>query len=209
MSELTMMNGNKNLICCFGGMSLKMGGIPPFEFVKYLSSVYTNEYDLLFYIDKKQCLYHKGIDGMTNNIQETVDLLNEKIKNYEKVIFMGTSAGGYASILFGSLCNRVTHVISFIPKVTLNSPINKDYANLKTVINSNTLYLLFGDKSVRDVNDSHHISQCEILEGFPNVKIIKKDKIDLKQLRDTGVIKRVIDEIKIVVTMICIHLEKK
>jgi hypothetical protein len=36
MSELEIINGNKNLICCFGGMALKMGGIPPFEFLNYL-----------------------------------------------------------------------------------------------------------------------------------------------------------------------------
>jgi len=40
-SELSMIRGNKTLICCFGGMALKMGGIPPFEFVRYLSSIYT------------------------------------------------------------------------------------------------------------------------------------------------------------------------
>jgi hypothetical protein len=57
-----------------------MGGIIPFEFLNYLSNTYNNNYDLLFYIDKKQCCYHKGIDGITNNIDETVLYLNNKIK---------------------------------------------------------------------------------------------------------------------------------
>ena len=37
---------------------------------------------------------------------------------------MGVSAGGYASILFGSLCN-VSSVIAFIPRTKLINPINK------------------------------------------------------------------------------------
>jgi hypothetical protein len=196
MSELEKINGNENLICCFGGMRLQMGRIPPFEFLNYLSSIYSDNFDLLFYIDKNQCCYHKGIDGITNSIEETVIYLNNKIGNkYNKVIFMGVSAGGYASILFGSLCNNITNVISFIPKVKLNNPINKNYSNLKNIINSNTKYILFGDLSIKDIYDYHHISQCEILENFINVKIFKNPSIDLKILRDTGVIKNLIDEI--------------
>jgi hypothetical protein len=51
MSELKIIKGHKILICCFGGLALKMGGILPFEFLNYLSSVYTNKCDLIFYID--------------------------------------------------------------------------------------------------------------------------------------------------------------
>jgi hypothetical protein len=196
MSELKMINGHKYLICCFGGMGLKMGSIPPFEFLKYLSSMYINECDLLFYIDKKQCCYHRGIDGITNNIEDTVLYLNNKINNkYEKVIFMGTSAGGYASILFGSLCNNIHSVITFAPPTKLRNPVNKQYTNLRDIINTNTNYILFGDKGIANVNDSHHISHCERIEDFTNVKVFKKNHIDLKVLRDTGVIKSIIDDI--------------
>jgi hypothetical protein len=199
MSELNKICGNKILICCFGGMALKMGGILPFEFVRYLSSIYTDVCDLLFYIDKNRCCYHRGIDGISNNIEDTVGYLNRKISShkYDKIIFMGVSAGGYASILFGSLCNNVSHVISFIPKVKLNNPVNTKYMNLKEVVNSNTntKYILFADKSITNIHDHHHISQCEILESFTNVSVIKKEHIDLKNLRDTGVIKNVIDSI--------------
>ena len=69
---------------------------------------------------------------------------------------MGVSAGGYASILFGSLCENITHVISFIPKVVLNTPYDKKYANLKTVINTKTRYILVGDESIKNKNDNHH-----------------------------------------------------
>jgi len=48
-------------IVCFGGMALQMGGILPFEFLNYLSLHYTN-CDLLFFVDKYQCWYHKGFE---------------------------------------------------------------------------------------------------------------------------------------------------
>ena len=196
-NEYKIINGNANLIICFGGMALQFGGILPFEFLNYLSSVYKNNCDLIFFIDRHQCWYHKGIQNITNNIDETAVYLNNIIKdgNYKKVIFMGTSAGGYGAILFGSICNNVTNVISFIPQTILKNPINLNYSNLRNVINENTNYLLYGDISVQDVNDSHHIHQCENIEGLANVKILKNEGCDLKELRDTGFIKKTIDDI--------------
>jgi hypothetical protein len=197
MSEYKLINGNKNLIICFGGMALQFGGILPFEFLNYLSSIYKNSCDLIFFIDRHQCWYHKGLQNITNNIDETVIYLNNIIKNgnYEKVIFMGTSAGGYGAILFGSMCNNVNNVVSFIPQTILKKSINLKYSNLKNVINKKTKYILYGDKSIKNVNNEHHISQCENIECFTNVQIIKKEGCNLKKLRDTGFIKKTIDNI--------------
>jgi hypothetical protein len=195
--ELKKISGKKILICCFGGMAKKMGEILPFEFLRYLSSIYENECDLIFYIDHHQRCYHKGIQGISTSIEDTVKYINEKIikGDYEKIIFMGISAGGYASILFGSLCKNITHVISFIPKVILNYPHDKKYENLKPFINEKTKYILFGDEGIKDVNNNHHIRQCEELQQFNNVTIIRKPKVDLKQLRDDGTIKTLLDSI--------------
>jgi predicted esterase YcpF (UPF0227 family) len=194
-SEYKIFNNNNKLIICFGGMGLQMGGILPFEFLNYLSSKYT-DCDLLFYIDKNQCWYHKGIQDITNNIDDTILHLNNIIKdgNYEKVIFMGISAGGYASILFGSLCDNVNNVISFIPQTILNNPIDLKYSNLKNIINKNTKYIIYGDTSTQNKNDTHHILQCENIDYFSNVKIIKNNCLDMKQLRDNGSIKKIIDD---------------
>lgn len=196
MSEHKIINGNKTLIVCFGGMGLQFGGILPFEFLNYLSSLYVDICDLYFFIDKNQCWYHKGIQGITNNIDETILYINDIIKNgnYERVLFMGVSAGGYGAILFGSLCNNVNNVISFIPQTIIHNPINSKYSNMKNVINENTIYLLYGDKSIQD-NDNHNILHCKNIENFPNVKIIEGENCDLKKLRDSGYIKNLIDSI--------------
>jgi hypothetical protein len=50
-SEYKIINNNKNLIICFGGMALQFGLIPPFEFLNYLSSIYKEKCDLIFYYD--------------------------------------------------------------------------------------------------------------------------------------------------------------
>lgn len=199
-SEYKIINRNKNLIICFGGLALQFGGILPFEFLNYLSSTYTNNVDLVFFVDKHQCWYHKGIKDITDNINDTVIYLNTIINNgdYTKIIFMGVSAGGYASILFGSLCNNVTNVISFIPQTILTNPINLDYSNLNPIINNNTKYILYGETSVTNINHFHHISQCENIECFANVEIIKKYTINLKEMRDNGDIKKIIDDILII-----------
>ena len=176
---------------------IKMGGILPFEFLKYLSKTYAKNTDLYFYIDKNQRWYHKGIDGITKNIDDTVIYLKNIIcnKNYQKVIFMGVSAGGYASILFGSLCG-VTNVISFIPRTKYDyRMLNPKYYNLNTVINNKTKYILYGDPSVKNVNDNHHISQCENLNKHKNVNLIYYNKLNMKNLRDNLTIKKVLDGI--------------
>ncbi len=197
MSELEKITGSKILVCCFGGIALQMQGIPPFEFLNYLSTTYNDKLDLLFYIDKNQCWYHKGISGLTTNIPETVTYLDNKLErgNYQKVIFMGVSAGGYASILFGSLCKKVDEVIGFIPQVELNNPVDENYRNLKSIINQHTQYTLYGDINVLDKNNDHHISHCEILEDLKNVTVIRNCGVDMKVLRDNGTIKNIIDKI--------------
>jgi predicted esterase YcpF (UPF0227 family) len=196
-NEHKVINGNKNLIVCFGGMALQFGSIPPFEFLNYLSYNYTNHCDLIFYIDSHQSWYHNGIKGISNTVDETTLYLNKIIhkNNYEKIIFMGTSAGGYGAILFGSLCKNVNYVIGFFPQTILVNPINENYSNLKTIINKNTKYILYGDETIEDIDDNHHILQCQNIEHFPNVKIIKDHTFNLKELRDNGSIKKILDSI--------------
>lgn len=199
MCKHEIINGNKNLIISFGGRYLEhsYSSIFPFEFLNYLSSQYKNNCDLIFFIDPDQCWYHNGIKDITKNIDGTVLYINNICKNgnYKKIIFMGTSAGGYAAILFGSICNNITNVISFIPQTIIDNPKNSNYSNLKNIINKNTKYLLYGDTSISDINDLHHISHCENIKCFENVKIIKSDCCNLKNLRDNGFIKNTLDSI--------------
>ena len=197
-SEYKIIKRNsKNLIVCFGGMKSKFGKLLPFEFLNYLSKTYPRNTDMYFFIDKNQGWYHKGIDGITQNIDETVLYLKSILKStYKKILFMGISAGGYASILFGSLCN-ISNVIAFIPRTLLKNSRNleKKYIDLKSIINKQTEYILHGDLNYTDITHNHHISQCTRLDCFPNVKLIYHTKLCMKILRDNGTIKQNIDNI--------------
>jgi predicted esterase YcpF (UPF0227 family) len=195
ISEFSIINNKKILIISFGGSLSKIGGILPFEFLRYLNTNYKKTCDLMFFIDKNKCWYHKGITGISNNIPETKIYIENKIKDkYDKIIFIGVSAGGYAAILFGSLCN-VDHVIAFNPQTYLENPIDEIYRDIKKFINNKTKYLLFGQTDITDQNDIHNIKYCEHLKEFDNVKIIKKENFTIPNLRDTGELKYIIDNI--------------
>jgi len=177
-------NENSNvLIVSFAGHDRIYGGIQRFEFVNFLNQFNVNKY---FYNDYYLDSYHHGIFKITRNIDETVNYLKNEIKKYTNVIFLGASAGGYAAILFGSLCN-VTTVFAFIPQ-TLRRKKNVDekYRDISGYINDTTQYYLYGDLSVSYELDVHHISHCERIAHHPNVTVIKKEKFDLREMRDNG-----------------------
>ena len=96
---------------------------------------------------------------------------------------MGVSAGGYAAILFGSLCH-VTKVISFIPRRKLKAKIvDKKYEKLKNIINNDTDYWLYGNLSVKNNDGNRHISKWVNLASFSNTKIVKKNSLDMKKIK--------------------------
>lgn len=70
---------------------------------------------------------------------------------------MGVSAGGYASILFGSLC-KVSNVIAFVPRTKLINPIDIKYNDLKNIINNKTKYILHRDTDVQNIIIYHNVN---------------------------------------------------
>lgn len=175
------------LIVSFAGHAKSLGGIPMFEFGNFMETHFTHV-SRHFYVDKHVNSYHQGIQGITNNIDETVNYLKNEINNYENVIFLGVSSGGYAAILFGSLLN-IKYVLAFIPQTILrnkNNYIDEKYRDTLTFINNTTKYHIYGDLSVTSVHDNHHISHCTRISHHPNVNLVKKLKIDLKIMRNSG-----------------------
>ena len=185
---------NNSLIVSFGGYDGNINGIIPFEFLKFLDTHFKNE-DKLFYKDSYFSSYHKGIKGISKNITETYEYLKTKINKYHRVLFLGVSGGGYAAILFGSLLN-ITNVLAFIPQTILYKPDKEQkYKNLKPFINSVTRYYIYGATGIKNPTDCHHIHQCENINCFPNVSILKKEHIVLKRLRDSGELFEIINNI--------------
>lgn len=199
-SELKIIStkNNKNLIISFGGGINKFGGICPFEFLNFLNKNFV-DHDKYFYIDKKKNRYHLGIEDISSNIGETVEYLKKIIHGYKNITCVGVSAGGYASILFGSLLN-VQNVIAFIPPTQTNTPndirfFDKKYADLLPLINNTTKYYLHGDLSVKNIYDSHHIEHCNRLKIYPNVVVKEYDNLDIKKLRNDGELLKIFEDI--------------
>jgi len=186
-SELIVNNNSEAVIVCFGGFSTQIAGIP-YDFLTFLTTNFAN-IDKFFYRDTKQMCYHQGIDNISKDIETTVSYLKTKLAKYKRVIFTGTSAGAYAAILYGSLVN-VTEVIVFNPITILygrRNVYNLKYIDLsQNIINNTTKYYLCGDSSITNVNDLHHIKHCKNISSYQNVKIMYKNGIDLKQMRNTG-----------------------
>jgi len=183
------------LIVSFAGHDHMFGMIPRFIFVNFFEKHFSNV-DRHFYIDTRTCSYHKGIPGISNTIDETAAYLKTTIAPYKRVIFLGVSSGGYAAILFGSLLG-VSTVLAFIPQtiryVTRN--VEEKYRDLLPYFNSNTQYHLYADTSVKREHDPHHVSQCDRFAIADNVTVIKNKKIDLRIMRDSGELYRIISEL--------------
>ena len=132
--------------------------------------------DILYMKDESKQWYLGGLNGIGKNINHTIAFLRREIKNYDKVICIGGSAGGYASILFGSLL-EVDAVIAFRPQTDLDYAdlprelhklkTFKKYNNLNTVINSTTQYFINNDNDNEDkLHGTHHY---ENISEFSNV----------------------------------------
>ena len=196
-SELIIKNDNDTALVCFAGFArfdFKIGDIPPYDFLKFMTINFKNV-DKYFYRDMEQICYHHGIDKISTDIDTTVIYFQKLLEKYKRVIFTGNSAGAYASILYGSLLN-VSEVIVFNPitilrgrkdKFNRQNQYNLKYVDLsQNVINETTKYYFYGDSSITDKNNYHHIKNCKNISHYPNVNITYKNGIDLYQIKITG-----------------------
>lgn len=78
-----------------------------------------NNFDVL-YLRNRHRWYMGGLNGVGKNINHTLAFLKKQFALYNKVLCIGNSAGGYASLLFGSLL-KVNKVI------TINAQTDLDY----------------------------------------------------------------------------------
>jgi hypothetical protein len=184
-SYLHELHQSDTLIISFASYNRLFGGIRRFEFLNFLNTHFA-DVDKKFYIDDFSDLYHKGIAGISKNIDETVEYFKKEIEGYKHVVMIGVSCGGYAAILFGSLLN-VSSVVAFVPQtVRIKKDVDEKYRDIQPYINDSTVYTIYGDTSIQNVNDVHHIRHCERIADFPNVRIIKKEGMDIRKMRDNG-----------------------
>ena len=103
-------------LVCFGGIA---GGLlgPPFEFLRLTEHLNVSR---VFVRDLEQCWYQRGLKGLGTNVLDTAGGLSKLVSNCSptRTVFVGTSSGGFAAAMFGSLLGA-DEVIAISPQTTI------------------------------------------------------------------------------------------
>ena len=106
------------LAVAFGSMLGRVGGVPHFEFMNMLSRLGVKR---AFVRDTKACWYQGGVAGMESSVDDLAAGVGElvQISGAERVVFIGSSSGGYAAILFACLV-AVDEALVFAPQTFID-----------------------------------------------------------------------------------------
>jgi hypothetical protein len=112
------------LVMAFGGLAMGNAGAPPFEFFRMLGE--HGSIKKVFVRDHYQAWYHRGVRGLADEIEGIEAALRQTISEADvsKVVTLGTSAGGYAALLFGRLLG-VTEVHAFGPQTFISPELRR------------------------------------------------------------------------------------
>ena len=122
-------NRAKVTIIAFSGMLTSLA-MPKAEFFRSLHGA--DNANIIFLKDFKQIWYQNGLLGLTSDVEETVHYLRTIIPNTtEKIVTLGTSSGGFAAILFGSLLEAEAS-ISFSPQTFLDKEEFRHFKSLES-----------------------------------------------------------------------------
>jgi len=93
-------------------------GIPPFEFFSMTGELPVKR---LFVRDLRQAWYHRGVPDHGASIPEVAESLARILSHQEvdRLVVAGTSAGGYAALVFGTLLGA-HKVLCFAPQTVLD-----------------------------------------------------------------------------------------
>ncbi|MEM9217702.1 MAG: hypothetical protein AAGD25_25590 [Cyanobacteria bacterium P01_F01_bin.150] len=208
LSSVEMLSNRNSEIAvyAFGGMQTRLG-MPPGEFMRSLDSL---KVDQVFFKDFYQCWYLRGLLGYTNGLVETIEWLKDfKQRNGHKtVITLGTSAGGYAAIVFGVAIQAST-ILSFVPQTHLTMEVFNRFQSLfssesefqKAVLNSEEfldldiylgnqpktpiIQIFYGEECLLDKVAAEHIGSHKNVSLHP-VKGVKFHGETLNVLKNKG-----------------------
>ena len=188
-------NNGSDLIICFSGLWLAIDQVPIFEFGRSLSSLELNS-DILLLRDHSESWYLNGLKNTCTDFDSFLLFLQNEINKYDKVVAIGASAGGYASILTTSLLN-FDGCIAFIPQTDLktasehdnwwfkkispilNTSIGKKYQNLSKYINNVSKYYIYSYDNDDKLHGSHQFNNvshhCNVFRLPHGAKRMIKD----------------------------------
>jgi pimeloyl-ACP methyl ester carboxylesterase len=208
----------KQCIVAFGGLFHGLSE-PVFEFKQFLNAHYP-DCNTIFLRDREQLWYFNGINGFSSDVRTTARTLKKQIKrlNPSNVVFLGTSAGGYAALLYGLLLGNeyVDHILAFSPQTfldatnreTLQDDSRKAHIKrLHRIIGKNHKYydlirvyanhLISAPKItiVTGRDDKTDVLHAARMQKYPEIKIaiLEGGHKVVKTLRDSGQLNKLID----------------
>lgn len=182
ISYVKIGNNSKNLIVVFSG-----NGHTGFSRKTSLMEkrYERNDFDVL-YLRNKGRWYLGGLNGIGKNINHTIAFLKKEFAKYDNVITIGTSAGGYASILFGSVCN-VNVTIAYYPQTDLEYAI-ANCGPTKSEFESEELECAIKQPTLASFGESKVIS-FESFSKYKNLKnVIAPNTNYYINCEDTGIL---------------------
>jgi acetyl esterase/lipase len=106
--------GSKHLTVTFGGLGGGLGvwqaQIGRSEAARRHSSVHLR--------DHARAWYHRGVAGEGHDVDSVAGRLRDLAAGMERVVILGSSAGGYAALLFGALTGAEVH--AFFPQTFID-----------------------------------------------------------------------------------------
>lgn len=158
-----------------------------------------DNFDILYLRDVNKKWYFCGLSEIGDSFSDTLNFLKSVTSKYKNTIYMGSSMGGYASILFASLLKGSTSIAQmpqtdleyilnnnrcinlFEPIKNKHSDLWSSYKNLNTVINDSTHYIIGGFiPNAHVLHGMHHKNNIKSHENvtLPNdfnfVKVFNK-----------------------------------
>ncbi len=144
--------------------------------------------DTLLLKDPSMAWYLTGIDNLSTDVRSTVDFIHKYTYKYDKLLFFGSSMGGYAAILYGSLVNHNNKIINaFAPQVSISHDVDvPNHWTIKAVKERVDPYISEYDKKFISLSDAklsipentfihhskHHL--CDVYQS----KLIKCNRIE-------------------------------
>jgi hypothetical protein len=145
-----------------------------------------NDFDIIsfLYMRNQGEWYLGGLNGIGETIEDTVAFLKKEFEKYDKVICIGSSAGGYASLLFGNLLDvnttissepqvNLKHCPQCLPNEVLKLDAYEKWGDLTNIINSTTHHYIDPLEEhpfeVGCDTSLHEIYHFNLIKHLPNV----------------------------------------
>lgn len=187
-------NKSAKTVIAFGGMLTALG-MPKAEFFNSFDK--NNNLNFIFLKDFWQSWYQKGLLGIANDVESLADFIREIVPVESQELYcVGTSAGGFAAILFAELLNAKKS-LSFGPQTNVDlktflrfrAPESKwdeikssKYLDLRNIVSGEVNHILY--VSSKNEIDSE---QAENLRLLPKVHV---NFIDSESHNIAGFLKR-------------------